>query len=204
MADLRDLYKAGQTVRLEMLDWGGQIVRAQTLTVLGVRDNRMLTGAKAGEYANVLGEPELLIHDTRHAFWDAAWYSGGPKLRPGAMLDKHAQVMHHQFEIGLPPEFSPNVVQVLALGLPVYVNANLELEEPNWDLFYAAKFKHDYPWWLEGNVRGAMMQLNGLIERRVWPFGVVKPLARPPIAPVSRQSATSQLPDVSIPATRIP
>jgi uncharacterized protein len=171
--DLRTLYSPGQEVRLEFRKWDDRLHYHWQARMLEVFADRVLVGSLAGTvFHHVSREQTITLeHDARLAFWQGGWFSGGPDLEPGT-----DRVIEYYFNIGTPPEFSPDRIVAIDLELDLKARPDLSSETFDLDEFLEAKQHYGYPDWLERRVKLAALEVRELLSRAAWPVPGVQAL----------------------------
>lgn len=166
MLDLTTLYTPNQTVTLEFRKWDDRLHYHWQANVLEVFADRVLFGFRAGTIFHHVtrGKTITLEHDARLAFWQGAWFSGGPDLKSGTNV-----VLEYYFNINTPAEFLPDKIVTIDLELDLKARPDLSVEEFDLDEFLEAKQKYAYPDWLERRVKLAALEVRDLLSRAQWP-----------------------------------
>jgi uncharacterized protein len=166
MIDLTSIYTPDQTVTLEFRKWDDRLHYHWQAQVLEVFADRVLLGFRAGTVFHHVtrGKTITLDHDGRLAFWQGAWFSGGPDLQAGTET-----VLEYYFNINTPPEFSPDKIVTIDLELDLKARPDLSVEEFDLEEFLEAKAKSAYPEWLERRVKLAALEVRDLLSRAAWP-----------------------------------
>ena len=166
MPDLRQRYRVNQVLTLEFRKWDDRLHYHWQANVLEVFADRVLFGFRAGTIFHHVtrGKTITLEHDARLAFWQGAWFSGGPDLKSGTNV-----VLEYYFNINTPAEFLPDKIVTIDLELDLKARPDLSVEEFDLDEFLEAKEKYAYPDWLERRVKLAALEVRDLLSRAQWP-----------------------------------
>ncbi|HEX2865085.1 MAG TPA: DUF402 domain-containing protein [Deinococcales bacterium] len=167
MEPLDRLYRPGQVIQVQFLEWDDAPHYAWKAEVAEVSEGRVLTHLKAGSvfHHQARGYDLTVEHDGFVAFWAAGWFSGGPDLDPAS-----GRVLEYYFNVNTPPEFTPAGITAVDLQLDVKVHPDHTARLFDEDEFAAAAERFRYPPWLARRAHKAAGDVLALVASGAWPM----------------------------------